>query len=356
MAAVPHRRSSLLAAGLGTLLGVGGCGGEKVSEPTPLGHLTLLVDVPQALPVPGIKYEIKSHTGAPLAGSIRIDELSRTVAAYVRGLPAAKNYDVKLSAASKDGDITCAASAGFEVVGSQTTSVMAKLDCQSRSGQPLSGMARNHCPLIQSSVVAPVQTALGGTVIAAVRTATAPDRGPLVFAWSGPGGQFGEPTAATTSFQCEAVGQHLLTVRVTAAGCADRAMLRVSCTSLACGNGMLDPGETCDDGNRADGDTCPADCILSGCGNGKIDPGETCEPPGAPTCDRQCRKGAGCGNGLIDPGEDCDDGNLVMGDGCAADCTLEALCGNGVVELGESCEPPSVGGCSETCRPAPSAR
>lgn len=30
-----------------------------------------------------------------------------------------------------------------------------------------------------------------------------------------------------------------------------------------CGNGALDPGETCDDGNRFDGDNCPANCIGS---------------------------------------------------------------------------------------------
>ncbi|HUT53338.1 MAG TPA: FG-GAP-like repeat-containing protein [bacterium] len=28
-----------------------------------------------------------------------------------------------------------------------------------------------------------------------------------------------------------------------------------------------------------------------------------------------------CGNGILDPGEQCDDGNLLDGDGCAADCT-----------------------------------
>ena len=30
-----------------------------------------------------------------------------------------------------------------------------------------------------------------------------------------------------------------------------------------------------------------------------------------------------CGNGLLDPGEECDDGNTSGGDGCAADCTDE---------------------------------
>ena len=27
-----------------------------------------------------------------------------------------------------------------------------------------------------------------------------------------------------------------------------------------------------------------------------------------------------CGNGVVDPGEECDDGNIKNGDGCSADC------------------------------------
>ena len=32
-----------------------------------------------------------------------------------------------------------------------------------------------------------------------------------------------------------------------------------------------------------------------------------------------------CGNGKVDPGEQCDDGNNVNGDGCEADCTPEVV-------------------------------
>ena len=31
-----------------------------------------------------------------------------------------------------------------------------------------------------------------------------------------------------------------------------------------------------------------------------------------------------CGNGVLDGGEDCDDGNAVGGDGCSAACAVEA--------------------------------
>src|SRR6185369_14024316 len=45
------------------------------------------------------------------------------------------------------------------------------------------------------------------------------------------------------------------------------------CILLSCGNGTLDPGEACDDGNTRSGDGCPADCTPP-CGDGVLDPGE----------------------------------------------------------------------------------
>ncbi|TDI94916.1 MAG: DUF4215 domain-containing protein, partial [Deltaproteobacteria bacterium] len=36
-----------------------------------------------------------------------------------------------------------------------------------------------------------------------------------------------------------------------------------------------------------------------------------------------------CGNGIVDPGEQCDDGNNIDADGCEADCT-NPFCGNGI--------------------------
>jgi cysteine-rich repeat protein len=48
-----------------------------------------------------------------------------------------------------------------------------------------------------------------------------------------------------------------------------------------------------------------------------------------------------CGDGLLDDGEECDDGNNMDEDGCSADCIIEILaeCGNGILEQGEECDP-----------------
>ena len=47
-----------------------------------------------------------------------------------------------------------------------------------------------------------------------------------------------------------------------------------------CGNGRREAGESCDDGNRRDGDECPADCQSvqqAVCGDGRLDAGEGCD-------------------------------------------------------------------------------
>lgn len=59
-----------------------------------------------------------------------------------------------------------------------------------------------------------------------------------------------------------------------------------------------------------------------------------------------------CGDGALDPGEECDDGNLVDGDGCSSVCTIEPLCGNGVLDAGEECDDGNTvdgDGCSSAC-------
>jgi CSLREA domain-containing protein len=103
-----------------------------------------------------------------------------------------------------------------------------------------------------------------------------------------------------------------------AAGSADGAFSSppdgmAGCTST-CGNGVVDPGEQCDDGtsNGSPNDQCDAQCHLVKAGS------------------------AVCGNGVLEQGEQCDDGNTEDGDGCSATCQLESplacdptLCDNG---------------------------
>jgi len=172
-----------------------------------------------------------------------------------------------------------------------------------------------------------------------------------------------------------------------------------------CGNGTLDSGEACDDGNTASGDGCTSDCsavepnyacpnpgqacvLTVVCGDKKITGAETCDDgntvPGdgcSDTCDLEhgwacpvvgaaCRA-AKCGDGIIAGNEICDDGNTASGDGCSSTCQVEigwlcttagqacskTVCGNGVTEGTEECDDGNLipyDGCSPTCTIEPS--
>jgi cysteine-rich repeat protein len=82
----------------------------------------------------------------------------------------------------------------------------------------------------------------------------------------------------------------------------------VVATRLApdCGNGIVDPGETCDDGNIRKNDCCGADCIWEGT-DVSCDDGDVC------TVDDLCDGAGTCISGDVDP---CDDDNLCSVDSC----------------------------------------
>ena len=90
----------------------------------------------------------------------------------------------------------------------------------------------------------------------------------------------------------------------------------------ACGNGIVDPAEGCDDGNILDGDGCATGC--------SVEPHWVCVgQPSVCTCAAgwtgpTCDTAVVCGDGQIMGGEACDDGNTSMGDGCSAACVIEA--------------------------------
>lgn len=98
-----------------------------------------------------------------------------------------------------------------------------------------------------------------------------------------------------------------------------------------CGDGVLDQGEVCDDGelnSDSQPDACRTSCRLYYCGDGVVDQNEACDESGA-NSDRladACRTDCAlptCGDGVVDSDERCDDGNTESGDGCSADCDME---------------------------------
>lgn len=111
------------------------------------------------------------------------------------------------------------------------------------------------------------------------------------------------------------------------ADCADPACAGTPACAPVCGNGRIDPGEACDEGNKTDGDGCDSNCTVTVCGNGIVTAGEACDDGNridGDGCDSKCTV-TGCGNGIVTAGEACDDGNRISGDGCENSCVLSDI-------------------------------
>ena len=124
-------------------------------------------------------------------------------------------------------------------------------------------------------------------------------------------------------------------------GLYDNAGPSSTANPLLCGNGMVEAGEACDDGNVAPSDSCTASCTKARCGDGVVQAGvETCDDGNRDDSDA-CRNNCGpvsCGDGRVQPPEACDDANADDSDACLSSC-VRAVCGDGYLRAGlEECD------------------
>jgi cysteine-rich repeat protein len=131
------------------------------------------------------------------------------------------------------------------------------------------------------------------------------------------------------SFNCSEVWCTNLTMHVRQAPVVKPHKLRLhplfpTCAFPTCSDWKVTGNEKCDDGNNEDGDGCSANCstVEEGwecnstvCGSWPTSQ----EKRIGSVCKRVC------GNGIVNTGEECDDGNTLNGDGCDSSCAHEGL-------------------------------
>jgi cysteine-rich repeat protein len=295
-------------------------------------------------------------------------------------LPVGTGYTISLSAAAASGaDITCAGSFGpFNVTPNSSTAFTLTLTCKDNTTGTLIGgvdVKTDACPrlVFDYAVATPASANVGPTTPIAVAThAHDLDGKAVTYSWkiANPAvGTFTPTTGATSSLTCltQGLGQ-LVTVTAANGECTKDLTTTVSCKSLLCGNGAVDPGETCDTAtvcaagavNCIPGNKCPSDCTFT-CGDGLAEPpAEDCDPGNTAACDSTCHfRVPVCGDGFINGTEKCDStatppvpAGSPANSTCSADCTtiLSPVCGDGIVSPGEQCDDhgPSAT-CSNTC-------
>jgi cysteine-rich repeat protein len=135
--------------------------------------------------------------------------------------------------------------------------------------------------------------------------------------------------------------KHLIALLLVATGCLDNA-------ATVCSDGIVCP---------LDKVCIPGGCALpeqvAQCAD--MPDGTSCTFAGVGgECEGGVCIGSSCGNGELDDGEACDDGNTSSGDGCRSDCSKLEMCGDSVVDQGEGCDDGNTNpsdGC-DACRPS----
>lgn len=272
--------------------------------------------------------------GCPFRGcayDVRVEKAKRAVVTPVAGRPeedtmqmraSGKEWLVGLAIVSSLAGLVPRAHAGIDASGPWyvllrfTDTPSLELPCSAdfvQSGDVLSAQFASSCSGLVATMTGTIDSATGAFTLSAQE---APVCGPgsKLSGTVAPGGSTFDGTFTCEMFSFLGVAQAL---------------------GSRCGNGVLDPGETCDDGNREDADCCLADCTPAPAGNdcsfGNPCQASTCDGAGGCTlipvdgpCDdyNSCSAGDTCVNGdcvgtMLPDGSACDDGDRCStGDMC----------------------------------------
>lgn len=275
-------------------------------------------------------------------------------------LPVGTGYYISISGESAEtgDDVTCTGSYGpFSVTPNTSTPFNMTLTCvDNTNGQILSTVTVDTpaCPrLIVDYAVAEPGSANVGGAIKVFSNARDLDNAAatITYAWAikdaanAAVGSFAPANVKDSTFTCAGPGDSVV-VTVTASNgqCSKKLETAISCVSLTCGNGAIDPGETCD---TALDPTCPSDCTRV-CGDGIVESGEGCDPlPANPALcipagqANECTlRPQVCGDGFVTGTEVCDTAIMQSPGSVCVDCTsLQGpVCGDGQVGGTDECD------------------
>lgn len=281
-----------------------------------------------------VEWVITSPGMEPMRGTINVSAPGATASVEVFGLPPGDDYTIAMTAMT-DGGETCGGSADFDVGVGQSTQIMVILSC--KPPEDLGGVRVNGgfniCADLVKMTVAPLQTSVGND-IELFAAGDDYEGDAIEYRWEATGGSIADPSAASTVYTCEEVGNHVVRATVSDDGfdyCACSWDVAITCVD----GRPCDNDADCDQGEICVEDMCvPApDCIEDDdCDLGEICVQNECVP------DLECVEDDDC-----DAGEICVQNECVVDVECVndAECADDDLCTDDLCELGFCSNPPT---------------
>ncbi|MGB9340797.1 MAG: hypothetical protein WCB63_16235, partial [Polyangiales bacterium] len=200
----------------GALSAFGCVGTTDTGQQGETGSLSVDLVLADGVEIAQVDWQITGND-MDMSGAVDVSAPGSTASVEVFGLPpGATDYTVALTATSTDERVTCRGSANFNVEVGETTDVMVVLNCKlpRRFGGVRVNGEFNICAELIKAVVSPLQTSVGNDIDVSAQ-AVDQEGDPITFSWTGSGGSFADPTASATTYTCEQVGDHVITISVT---------------------------------------------------------------------------------------------------------------------------------------------
>ena len=317
---------SILALACGALFAVG-CSTTTDTPQGETGSLSVDLVLADGLVIDEVRWEITGN-GMDMSGDIDVSAPGSTASVEVFGLPPGEtDYTVTLTATTTDKEVTCKGSAPFTVEVGETTNVMVMLNC--KKPRTLGGVRVNGkfniCTELTKAVVSPLQTSVGNDISLSAQ-AFDEEGDAIHYVWTGDGGSIADPSAASTTYTCQEVGDHTVMIMVTDNDVYCRMAtwtIPVTCVE-GDGGDLCEDVECEDDGNECTETACnPANgaCETSNVADGTECDGGTCS-------------GGQCVEVDLCEGIDCDDQNECTTDACDP---ADGTCSSTNVDNGTPC-------------------
>jgi cysteine-rich repeat protein len=279
------------------LTAIAGCAAQDPGAGDEVDGLAMDLEVEGGVDLDLVSFTVQSESAQPMTGTLPMAgglPIRHTIEGVADG-----RADVKVRGSSKDGSL-CEGSGKTSLHRGRHTPLLILLHCWLHGHRDDGGMdndnecpdggQHNDCPDADLATCASSTGRVGGPPIALSASASARDDDQLEFHWSASEGTFSDEDAQSTEYTCTSEGTQTIAFTVeNKSGCKDRLEFPIVCSAPAqpqCGNGEVETGEECDDGNLVPDDGCGADCRFDEANDSELcgaDPGGALENC---TCER----------------------------------------------------------------------